>query len=77
MNRRHLLQLGSMATLSLFLPWTSRAGEAGYGGPYLISLHAGGGWDPTLLCDAKTPSEFIQQNLYGAPQSVNGVPISA
>jgi uncharacterized protein (DUF1501 family) len=67
MKRRQLLQLGSLATLSLFLPGKGRAGESGYGGPYVISLHAGGGWDPTLLCDAKTPGDYIQQNLYSAP----------
>lgn len=72
MKRRHLLQLGSLATLSLFMPWKSEADQEGYAGPYLISLHAGGGWDPTLLCDAKTPNENIQQNLYGAPKAMGG-----
>jgi uncharacterized protein (DUF1501 family) len=28
------------------------AGE-GYGGPLWVSVHAGGGWDPTALCDPK------------------------
>lgn len=77
MKRRHLLQLGSLATLSLFLPWESDADQQGYAGPYLISLHAGGGWDPTLLCDAKAPNDHIHQNLYGAPKVLpSGVPIA-
>ena len=24
-----------------------------HGGPYWLTIHAGGGWDPTLLCDPK------------------------
>jgi hypothetical protein len=72
MKRRHLLQLGSLAGLSLFMPGRGHTGQQGYDGPYLISLHAGGGWDPTLLCDGKTPNELIQQNLYAAPKAIAG-----
>ncbi len=77
MKRRHLLQLGSLFGLSLFMPGRARTAEQGYQGPYLISLHAGGGWDPTLLCDAKVPNALIQQNLYQAPKALgSGVQIA-
>lgn len=72
MKRRHLLQLGALSGLSLFMPWTSRGADSGYAGPYFVSLHAGGGWDPTLLCDAKVPNELIQQNLYQMPKAAAG-----
>ncbi|MBK9266440.1 MAG: DUF1501 domain-containing protein [Polyangiaceae bacterium] len=67
MKRRQLLQLGSLGALSMFLPWRSEAETGGYGGPYVIALHAAGGWDTTLFCDAKKATAKIQQNLYGDP----------
>lgn len=67
MKRRQLLQLGSMATLSMLLPWRSEAETGKYAGPYVIALHAAGGWDTTLFCDAHKASAKIQQNLYGDP----------
>lgn len=77
MKRRHLLQLGSLAGLSLFMPGKGRTAEQGHQGPYLISLHAGGGWDPTLLCDAKTPNALIEQKLYQTPKALaSGVQIA-
>lgn len=67
MKRRQLLQLGSMATLSMFLPWRSEAETGSYPGPYVIAIHAAGGWDTTLFCDAHKASDKIQQNLYSDP----------
>ena len=59
-SRRSILQ---MTGASLILP-TALTGlskkvraeqiEANrHGGPYWLTIHAGGGWDPTLLCDPK------------------------
>ena len=34
--------------------WATRAHAADpFAGPYWLTIHAGGGWDPTLLCDPK------------------------
>lgn len=77
MNRRTLLKLGSLATLSVFGVSPARTETSRYPGPYLISLHADGGWDPTLLCDAKPASAQIQQNLYRMPKRLSsGVSIA-
>jgi len=67
MKRRQMLQLGSLGALSMFLPWRSEAETGSYAGPYVIALHAAGGWDTTLFCDAHKASDKIQQNLYGDP----------
>ncbi len=46
-----MLQLGAAGIAGLTL---SRAGTAGdESGPLLLHLQAGGGWDPTLLCDPR------------------------
>lgn len=57
MNRRDFLALASTAGLGVVagtVPFLgrARAGET-YGGPFWILVHAGGGWDPTSLCDPK------------------------
>lgn len=70
MNRRQFLQLGSLAGLSLYGVGRASGEPARYGGPFFLALHADGGMDQTLLCDAKTPSPFCQQNLYGAPKKL-------
>ncbi len=56
MNRRDVVKLLSLAGLAAICPAGIRsvsAGEPKYKGPYWIMLNAGGGWDPTLLCDPK------------------------
>lgn len=83
MDRRGFLKLASMTGISLFLPWGSssqaRADQMTWGGPYLLHMHASGGWDPTLLCDAKltvpgtTPD--YENKLLTAVADVNGVPV--
>jgi uncharacterized protein DUF1501 len=59
-KRRHLLQLASLAGLSVVAPAgvkRLRAQESRYAGPMWFFVHAGGGWDPTMLCDPKgTPA---------------------
>lgn len=76
MKRRQLLQLGSLASLSMFLPWRSEADTGSYAGPYVIALHAAGGWDTTLFCDAHKASDKIQQNLYGDPATQGALKIA-
>lgn len=56
MNRRDVVKLLSLAGLAAICPAgmsSVSAGEPKYKGPYWIMLNAGGGWDPTLVCDAK------------------------
>jgi hypothetical protein len=56
MNRRDVIKLLSLAGLATICPLGLRgvrADEPKYGGPYWIMLNAGGGWDPTILCDPK------------------------
>jgi len=56
-ERRDFLKLCSLSSMALMAPWAvplARAGEGdGYDGPLWINVHAGGGWDPTSLCDPK------------------------
>lgn len=56
LTRREMLRLFGSAGLALsagprLLP--SAHAAAGYAGPLLVTVHASGGWDPTLLCDPK------------------------
>ena len=48
MNRREFLQASAALCGSLVLPKSVRANTTS---PLWIHLHAGGGWDPTMLCD--------------------------
>ena len=72
MNRRDFIKLAGLAGLSVTAPWSlsSRAQAQGmeYGGPLYLILHAGGGWDPTSLCDPKgyltDPEEEGRLNNY-------------
>jgi hypothetical protein len=55
-DRRTFLRLAASAGLSLSLPFAPRAALAEgerYSGPFWVTIHASGGWDPTLLCDPK------------------------
>ena len=57
MNRRELLQMAGLAGLTLLVPSVARRSWAGTPGGdsarLWVFVHAGGGWDPTLLCDPK------------------------
>ena len=56
LSRRELLQILAGAGLVAFTPRSSEASAssvAPYDGPLFILVHAGGGWDPTSLCDPK------------------------
>ena len=56
MDRRTFLKFAATSGVALMAPtsFENRARAAAqYGGPYFLLIHAGGGWDPTLLCDPK------------------------
>jgi hypothetical protein len=60
MDRRQFLKMTGLAGLAVMAPAAMRGGvreshadSSTYGGPYWVTLHAGGGWDPTYLCDPK------------------------
>jgi hypothetical protein len=56
MNRRRFLQVCGLAGLAVMAPLSLREGRAAstkYKGPFWIFVNAGGGWDPTMLCDPK------------------------
>lgn len=57
MERRDFLKMASMAGLGVVAGGLPLAGdakaEAAYEGTLWITIHAGGGWDPTSLCDPK------------------------
>ena len=74
MHRRHILLGGSSTVLSLLLARSAHA-SGGFGGPYLLHMHATGGWDPTLLCDAKVSGSKFQNQLVSTVVRVNGVPV--
>ncbi|MFM2153434.1 MAG: hypothetical protein RL199_1869 [Pseudomonadota bacterium] len=53
MNRRDFLQsTAALGGLALLAPRGARASSK-YDGPFFVTIQAGGGWDPTLLCDPK------------------------
>lgn len=79
MERRDVLKLlglGGAAGLSLFSPFHAlkRVGAAEkFKGPYLLTIHASGGWDPTLFFDGKLPGAGIQQKLYTEPTAMDSL----
>lgn len=80
MNRREILTWAGLSTMAVSLPFAfrgrkARAEGAKYEGPYLIALSAGGGWDPTLFCDAKKTTS-VEQNLFQAPSKVGAVSVA-
>jgi len=58
MDRRDFIKLASMAGLGVVVGGLPNADEAkaadeAYTGPLWLTIHAGGGWDPTSMCDPK------------------------
>jgi uncharacterized protein (DUF1501 family) len=57
MDRRDFMKLASFAGLSVVFPFSEQrrafAQEDPYDGPLWVMVNAGGGWDPTSLCDPK------------------------
>ncbi len=73
MDRRDFLRIASWAGLTCVLPSVldplrgsaqSISGSA-YTGTYWIFMHAGGGWDPTHLCDPKGRANANENNPMG------------
>ena len=54
-DRRSFLALAGSTGLTLGLPGWLRGAQAAepFQGPYWVFIDAGGGWDPTMLCDPK------------------------
>jgi hypothetical protein len=82
MDRRAFIQLAGLTGVALFAPWgfgskDARAAETTWGGPYFLHMHASGGWDPTMFCDAKitaagtTPS--YENRAITAVREINGI----
>ena len=56
MNRREFIKAASYAGLGLVSPLgitRAKAATEPYGGLFFVMVNAGGGWDPTSLCDPK------------------------
>ena len=73
MDRRDFIRMASWAGLTCVLPSAvdplrgsaqSITGSA-YTGTYWIFMHAGGGWDPTHLCDPKGRATANENNPMG------------
>jgi Protein of unknown function (DUF1501) len=83
MNRRSFLSISGMSGLSMLLPWglssQARADTATFRGPYFLHMHAAGGWDPTLFCDAKLTesgtSPSYENRTLTKVGDVNGIPV--
>ncbi|MBX3260847.1 MAG: DUF1501 domain-containing protein [Labilithrix sp.] len=81
MDRRDFVKLAGFAGLSLFFPTVlgreAHADAAVWGGPYFLHMHAAGGWDPTMLCDAKVTAEGVtpayENRLITEVADMNGV----
>jgi len=56
MDRRTFFKIAASTGVALSTPWWARRARASadsWGGPFWVTVHAAGGWDPTLLCDPK------------------------
>lgn len=82
MDRRAFIQLAGLTGVALFAPWgfgskEARAAETTWGGPYFLHMHASGGWDPTLFCDAKTTAPgttpAYENRIVTAVREINGI----
>jgi len=81
MDRRDFVKLAGFAGLSLFFPSVlgkeAHADPAVWGGPYFLHMHAAGGWDPTLLCDAKVTASGVtpayENRLVTEVAEINGI----
>ena len=74
MERRRFMQVAGVLGVSLMAPIAAREVRAAsnkYKGPFWITLDAGGGWDPTMLCDPKggslDPEDHNQVNHSYSP----------
>lgn len=81
-SRRDLLRASAFGGLVLAAPRTALgAGSATWGGPFYVTVHAEGGWDPTLFCDPKggTAGDKSSANQGYASSditTVRGIPVA-
>ncbi|MBX3215776.1 MAG: DUF1501 domain-containing protein [Labilithrix sp.] len=81
MDRRDFVKLAGFAGLSLFFPTAlgreAHADAAVWGGPYFLHMHAAGGWDPTMFCDAKVTASGVtpayENRLVTEVADMNGI----
>jgi hypothetical protein len=87
MERRRFLQVAGLLGLAVAAPVgvkKLRAEGAKYGGPYWIMLNAGGGWDPTYLCDPKggtkedkkSVNQLFSPDQIGQANGISYAPVS-
>lgn len=66
MDRRSFLKLAALSGVTVMSPTLLQRSAHGagrrYDGPYFILVHAGGGWDPTYLCDPKGSDGTVNIN---------------
>lgn len=63
MDRRSFLKLAGLAGLTVvpsLRPGVAHANLPPYDGPLWITVHAGGGWDPTMICDPKGRADELE-----------------
>ena len=56
MDRRNFLKFAAASGVALMTPLANprrASAERRFEGPYFLLIHAGGGWDPTYVCDPK------------------------
>jgi uncharacterized protein (DUF1501 family) len=81
MDRRKFLQAAALAGMAVMVPKgkTPKANAAvgGYKGPYFLLVHAGGGWDPTMLCDPKGGmiNRQFEKGNYGSVAGIKYAPL--
>ncbi|HJL14214.1 MAG TPA: DUF1501 domain-containing protein [Sandaracinaceae bacterium LLY-WYZ-13_1] len=74
MNRRELLYGAAGATVALMFPFSRRARSDEDGpAPFVITVRAGGGWDPTMLCDPVADDERLTH--WSEPHLMSAGPI--
>lgn len=74
MKRRDFMQLMAATGLTAHLPaFSTRAHAAAIPDRYLVVINAGGGWDPTSLCDPKGLNKAYANNSDRHEGSTNSV----
>lgn len=82
MDRRAFLKLACGTGVAVLSPWAfpttdASANETTWRGPYFLHMHAAGGWDPTLFCDAKVtaagPTPVYENGIVTAVREINGI----
>lgn len=79
MKRRHFLNMLAATGMTASIPLTSQRAMAAEQESFLIIVNAGGGWDPTSLCDPKGNLKQYAQERPGARNegSINSVALNS